>query len=231
MTSDDNLLRPDMTIQLPNGREIVVDAKTPLDAFLDATGNSDPAAQGLRFAAHAQRVKTHLSNFRVRPIGSSSTRLRILWFASCPAKRYSVPRLRPTPRSSNLARRANVVMATPTTLIALLEGRRITDGSSRQVTQNAKAIQETGRRSINKFVNAHGYFSKMGSALERAVENYNKFVGAVEGSKEAVYFSARQLGNLVHLTRNSTKSSNWSCFPRFGSPDAARGIAGCVGGR
>src|SRR5580658_3665126 len=57
---DDRLLRPDMTIQLPNGREIVVDAKTPLDAFLDATGNADPVAQGLRFVAHAERVKTHL---------------------------------------------------------------------------------------------------------------------------------------------------------------------------
>src|SRR5580658_2351044 len=57
---DNNLLRPDMTIQLPNGREIVVDAKTPLDAFLDATGNADPVAQGLRFVAHAERVKTHL---------------------------------------------------------------------------------------------------------------------------------------------------------------------------
>ena len=57
---DDKMLRPDMTIHLPNGREIVVDAKTPLDAFLDASGSADPAAQTLRFAAHAQRVKAHL---------------------------------------------------------------------------------------------------------------------------------------------------------------------------
>src|SRR5208283_3071517 len=48
---NDNLLRPDMTIKLPNEREIVVDAKTPLDAFLDA-GSADPAAQKLRFEAH-----------------------------------------------------------------------------------------------------------------------------------------------------------------------------------
>ena len=53
------MLRPDMTIQLPNGREIVVDAKTPLDAFLDASGATDAAA---RFMAHAARVKAHLKD-------------------------------------------------------------------------------------------------------------------------------------------------------------------------
>jgi len=57
---DDRLLRPDMTIQLPNGRTIIVDAKTPLDAFLDAGESVDPSAQALRFVAHAERVKAHL---------------------------------------------------------------------------------------------------------------------------------------------------------------------------
>ena len=95
---DDKMLRPDMTIQLPNGREIVVDAKTPLDAFLDASGSADPAVQKVRFEAHAQRVRTHLKELQARPTGSSLRRRRILWFAFCPARRCSARRSRPIRR-------------------------------------------------------------------------------------------------------------------------------------
>jgi DNA recombination protein RmuC len=193
---DDNLLRPDMTIQLPNGREIVVDAKTPLDAFLDATGNADPAAQGLRFAAHAERVKTHLRQLSSKTYWKQFDKSPEFVVCFLPSEALFSAALEADPSLIEFSSQANVVMATPTTLIALLKA--VAYGwQQSQVTQNAKAIQETGRDLYNKLVNAHEYFSKLGAALENAVGNYNKFVVAVEG-RGGAFFHARKLGKLVH---------------------------------
>ena len=104
-TEDDRLLRPDMTIQLPNGRTIIVDAKTPLDAFLDAGESADPAAQTLRFDAHAERVKRTCASYPARPTGSSSSTRPSSSSVSCPARRCSARLLKPIRRSSNSARR------------------------------------------------------------------------------------------------------------------------------
>jgi len=188
--------QPDMTIQLPNGREIVVDAKTPLDAFLDATGNADPAAQALRFAAHAERVKAHLRQLSSKTYWKQFENTPEFVVCFLPSEALFSAALEADPSLIEFSSQANVVMATPTTLIALLKA--VAYGwQQSQVTQNAKAIQETGRDLYNKLVNAHEYFSKMGAALENAVGNYNKFVGAVDG-RGGAFFHARKLGNLVH---------------------------------
>ena len=193
---DDNLLRPDMTVQLPNGREIVVDAKTPLDAFLDATGSADPNAQGLRFAAHAERVKTHLRQLSSKTYWKQFDNTPEFVVCFLPSEALFSAALEADPSLIEFSSQANVVMATPTTLIALLKA--VAYGwQQSQVTRNAKSIQETGRDLYNKLVNAHEYFSKMGAALESAVGNYNKFVGAVEG-RGGAFFHARKLGGLVH---------------------------------
>ncbi len=195
-TEDDRLLRPDMTIQLPNGRTIIVDAKTPLDAFLDASESGDPAAQALRFTSHAERVKAHL-----RELSS-----KLYWrqfehspeFVVCflPSEALFSAALEADPSLIEFGAQANVVMATPTTLIALLKAVAFGWQQS-QVTQNARAIQDAGRDLYDKLVNAHEYFSKLGAALENAVGSYNKFVGAVEG-RGGAFYHARKLGGLVH---------------------------------
>ncbi len=87
-------------------------------------------------------------------------------------------------------------MATPTTLIALLKA--VAYGwQQSQVTENAKAIQAAGRDLYAKLVNAHEYFTRLGNALESAVGQYNKFVGAVEG-RGGAFFHARKLGALTN---------------------------------
>ncbi|MGB0066256.1 MAG: DNA recombination protein RmuC, partial [Terracidiphilus sp.] len=193
---DDRLLRPDMTIQLPNGRTIIVDAKTPLDAFLDASQANDPAAQALRFAAHAERVKAHLRELSGKAYWRQFDNSPEFVVCFLPSEALFSAALEADPSLIEFGSQSNVVMATPTTLIALLKA--VAYGwQQSQVTQNAKAIQEAGRDLYNKLVNAHEYFSKLGAALENAVANYNKFVGAVEG-RGGAFFHARKLGNLVH---------------------------------
>jgi len=193
---DDRLLRPDLTIQLPNGRTVIVDAKTPLDAFLDASEGGDPTAQALRFAAHAERVKAHLRELSGKSYWKQFENTPEFVVCFLPSEALFSAALEADPSLIEFGAQANVVMATPTTLIALLKAVAFGWQQS-QVTQNAKAIQLTGRDLYNKLVNAHEYFSKLGAALENAVGNYNRFVGAVEG-RSGAFFHARKLGNLVH---------------------------------
>jgi len=192
---DDKLLRPDMTIQLPNGREIVVDAKTPLDAFLDA-GNADPAAQKLRFEAHAQRVREHMKELDKKRYWEQFSKAPDFVVCFLPSEALFSAALEADPSLIEFSAQHRVVLATPTTLIALL--RAVEFGwQQMEITKNAKAIHEAGRKIYEKLVVAQTHVTRLGSALSNTVEYYNRFLGTIEG-KGGVFSHARQLGDLVH---------------------------------
>jgi DNA recombination protein RmuC len=193
---ENNLLRPDMTIQLPNGRSIIVDAKTPMDAFLDSGADSDPASVALRFRAHAERVKSHLRELSSKNYWKQFEHSPEFVVCFLPSEALFSAALEADPSLIEFGSQINVVLATPTTLIALLKAVAFGWQQS-QVAQNAKLIQEAGKDLYCKLVNAHEYFEKMGSALATAVGNYNKFIGAVEG-RGGAFFHARKLATLVH---------------------------------
>jgi DNA recombination protein RmuC len=193
---DDNMLRPDMTIQLPNGREIVVDAKTPLDAFLDASSATDPAAQSLRFVAHAQRVKAHLKELAGKAYWKQFEKAPDFVVCFLPSEALFSAALEADPSLIEFSAQNHVVMATPTTLIALL--RAVEFGwQQSEITKNAKAIHEMGRKIYEKLVVAQGHVTKLGNSLASSVDYYNKFLGTIEG-KGGVFSYGRQLGELAH---------------------------------
>lgn len=192
---DDRMLRPDMTIKLPNGREIVVDAKTPLDAFLDASGSADPGAQKLRFDAHAQRVKAHLKELSGKAYWKQFEKAPDFVVCFLPSEALFSAALESDPSLIEFSAKNHVVMATPTTLIALL--RAVEFGwQQTKVTENAKAIQETGQKIYDKLVVAQGHVTRLGNALGNSVDYYNKFLGTIEG-KGGVFSQGRQLGELA----------------------------------
>lgn len=193
---DDKMLRPDMTIQLPNGREIVVDAKTPLDAFLDTGGAADPSAQTLRFAAHAQRVKAHLKDLSSKAYWRQFEKTPDFVVCFLPSEALFSAALEADPSLIEFSAQNHVVMATPTTLIALL--RAVEFGwQQSEITKNAKAIHELGRKIYDKLVVAQGHVAKLGNALGSSVDHYNRFLGSIEG-KGGVFSFGRQLGELAH---------------------------------
>ena len=193
---DDKILRPDMTIQLPNGREIVVDAKTPLDAFLDASGAADPAAQTLRFADHARRVKEHLKDLASKAYWKQFEKAPDFVVCFLPSEALFSAALEADPSLIEFSAQNHVVMATPTTLIALL--RAVEFGwQQSEITQNAKAIHEIGKKIYDKLVVAQGHLTRLGNALGTSVDTYNKFIGTIEG-KGGVFSYGRQLGELAH---------------------------------
>lgn len=192
----DRLLRPDMTIQLPNGREIVVDAKTPLDAFLDASGAADPAAQTLRFADHARRVKDHLKDLSSKAYWKQFENVPDFVVCFLPSEALFSAALEADPSLIEFSAQNHVVMATPTTLIALL--RAVEFGwQQSEITKNAKDIHEIGKKIYDKLVVAQGHLTRLGNALGTSVDTYNKFIGTIEG-KGGVFSYGRQLGDLAH---------------------------------
>ncbi len=193
---DDKMLRPDMTVQLPNGREIVVDAKTPLDAFLDAGGATDAATQALRFAAHAQRVKTHLKELSGKAYWKQFEKAPDFVVCFLPSEALFSAALEADPTLIEFSAQNHVVMATPTTLIALL--RAIEFGwQQMEITKNAKAIHELGKKIYDKLVTAQTHVTRLGNALGNSVDLYNKFLGSIEG-KGGVFSYGRRLGELAH---------------------------------
>jgi DNA recombination protein RmuC len=192
----DKMLRPDMTIQLPNGREIVVDAKTPLDAFLDASSAADPATQTLRYMAHAQRVKAHLRELSGKAYWKQFEKAPDFVVCFLPSEALFSAALEADPSLIEFSAQNHVVMATPTTLIALL--RAVEFGwQQSEITKNAKAIHEMGRKIYDKLAVAQGHVTRLGNALGNSVDYYNKFLGTIEG-KGGVFSYGRQLGELAH---------------------------------
>jgi DNA recombination protein RmuC len=193
---DDKMLRPDMIIQLPNGREIVVDAKTPLDAFLDASSGTDAATQALRFTAHAQRVRTHLKELSGKAYWKQFEKAPDFVVCFLPSEALFSAALESDPSLIEFSALNNVVMATPTTLIALL--RAVEFGwQQTEITKNAKAIHEMGRKIYEKLVVAQVHVTRLGNAIGNCVDYYNKFLGTIDG-KSGAFFYGRQLGELVH---------------------------------
>src|SRR5665213_1669231 len=193
---DDKMLRPDMIIQLPNGREIVVDAKTPLDAFLDSSGSADPAAQSLRFTAHAQRVKSHLRELAGKAYWKQFEKAPDFVVCFLPSEALFSAALEADPSLIEFSAQNHVIMATPTTLIALL--RAVEFGwQQMEITKNAKAIHDAGCRIYDKLVVAQTHVARLGNALSNSVDHYNKFLGTIEG-KGGVFSYGRKLGELAH---------------------------------
>ena len=193
---EDKMLRPDMTIQLPNGREIVVDAKTPLDAFLDASGAPDAAAQTLKFMAHAARVKAHLKELSGKAYWKQFEKAPDFVVCFLPSEALFSAALEADPSLIEFSAQNHVVMATPTTLIALL--RAVEFGwQQSEITKNAKAIHELGRKIYEKLVVAQGHAERLGNAIRSSADYYNKFLGTIEG-KGGVFSYGRQLGELAH---------------------------------
>jgi DNA recombination protein RmuC len=214
-TRDDQeqLLRPDMTIQLPNGRTIIVDAKTPSDLFSESKEVSDPGAMKALLKAHAARVKQHLSDLSSKAYWKQFEHSPEFVICFLPSEALFSAALEGDPELINFGARLNVVMATPTTLIALLKAVAYGWQQSR-VAESAKAIQDTGHELYRKLINVHEYLSNLGKALKSAIAQYNNFVGAVEG-KDGAFYRARKLGALTHDNQQMEVLEPLSVEPRL----------------
>jgi DNA recombination protein RmuC len=191
---DDGSIRPDCVVHLPNERTIVIDVKTPFDAFLDAMGSTDETTRELRLAAHAARVREHLDQLSAKAYWKQFKTSPDFVVCFLSSEVLFSAALEQDPGLIEFGSNSNVILATPTTLIALLKA--VAYGwQQMEVTRNAIAIREAGERLYDKLATAQDYVGKMGKAISGVVAHYNGLLGCIEGGR-GVFAQARRLHDL-----------------------------------
>lgn len=177
---DESAQRPDVIVRLPNERAIVIDAKTPLDAFLSAMSATDESQRATLLERHALQVRTHLDQLGSKKYWERFRDSPDFVVCFLPSEVLFSAALEENPDLIEIGSHLNVILATPTTLIALLKA--VAYGwQQMEITRNAIAICETGEKLYKKLASAQEHFTKMGNALGSSVKHYNNLVGAMEG--------------------------------------------------
>lgn len=192
LVGDNGALRPDLVVHLAGGKQVVVDSKVPLDAFLDATGADEPDEAAAHLRRHAHQVRSHIDALGAkrywRAIGDSPEFVVLF----LPGESFLSAALEGDRDLLEHAAGRNVVLATPTTLIALL--RTVAHGWSHEVlTDRAREVHQLGRELHERIGTMGGHVDKLGRSLGAAVTAYNQTIGSLEGR---VLVTARKLEDL-----------------------------------
>jgi DNA recombination protein RmuC len=171
--------RPDMIVRMPENREIVVDAKTPLYAYVNATQMSDPGERQQEMERFARHVKDKVKELSTKAYWSQFDRSPEFVVLFIPGEQFLGAALDIHPELQEEALRQKVVLATPNNLVALLK--TIAFGWRQQaVAENAEKLRQEGTELYNRVVTFTGHLSKVGKNLRQSVESYNQAVGSLE---------------------------------------------------
>ena len=177
VAGEDETLRPDMLVSLPGGREIVIDAKTPIDAFLDATEATDEAVREIKLEQHVRQIEQKVAALSLKKYQDhfKSADFIVLFI---PGESFLQPAVMKKPSLIEDALARNVLIATPGTLYALLKAVAM-GWREQQLAENAARISEAGVELHKRLCVALGHVEKMRDALHKTCEHFNRFIGSI----------------------------------------------------
>ncbi len=171
--------RPDMIVYLPGGRNVIVDAKTPFEAYLDAMQTTDEDIKASKLKSHAKHVRSHILGLGKKSYFEKFEQTPEFVVLFLPSEGFFSAALEEDPSLIEIGVDQNVIIATPMTLIGLL--RAIAYGwKQEKLSQSAKEIALLGKELYKRLLDMQGHMQKLGKSINSSVETYNKMVGSYE---------------------------------------------------
>jgi DNA recombination protein RmuC len=185
-------VRPDLVVRLPGGKQLVVDAKAPLTAFLDASSCEDDVERRRLLGAHAKALRGHVDVLAARAYWQAFTPTPEMVVCFVPGDAILAAALDADPGLHEAAMARRVVLASPATLLALLRTVAFT-WQQDALSGNARELFEVGKELYSRIGTLGEHSLKLGRTLHRAVEDYNALVGTLE---RRVLVTARRMNDL-----------------------------------
>jgi DNA recombination protein RmuC len=177
--ADSGRLRPDMIVRLPNSREIVVDAKAPVDAYMSAISKSSEEERQKALNNYVSQVRTHMNALGSKSYWDQFPKSPEIVVMYLPGESFFSAAIEHDHKLIEDSSIKKVILATPTTFIALLKA--IAYGwQQEQITKNAQEISNLGKELYERIHTLVKHFVDIGSAIGKAMDSYNKVVGSME---------------------------------------------------